>query len=138
MASKSGRHVSKSPLQPTISGMDGQQMRNEILIGLPRKERDVLFPDLEYVQMRTHAVLLEAGRAITRGYFANSGLASVLNVMADGKSVEVGLAGKEGFIGLPLVVGLSTSPTQVVAQVAGSAFRIRASDFAQALHAVLN
>jgi len=53
--------------------------------------------------------------------------------MADGKSVEVGLAGKEGFVGLPLVVGLSTSPTRVVAQVAGSAFRIRASDFMLAL-----
>ena len=45
----------------------------------------------------------------THGYFVNDGLASVLNVMADGKSVEVGLAGKEGFIGLPLIVGLSTS-----------------------------
>ena len=81
----------------------------------------------------SHDALHEAGLPITHGYFVNSGLASVLNVMADGKSVEVGLAGKEGFIGLPLVVGLSTSPNWVVAQVAGSAFRIRASDFAQAL-----
>jgi len=88
---------------------------------------------LEYVEMRTHDALHEAGRPITHGYFVNDGLASVLNVMADGKSVEVGLAGKEGFIGLPLVVGLSTSPNRVVAQVAGSAFRISASDFAQAL-----
>jgi CRP-like cAMP-binding protein len=83
--------------------------------------------------MRTHAALHEAGQPITHGYFVNGGLATVLNVMADGKSIEVGLAGKEGFVGLPLVVGLSTSPTRVVAQVAGSAFRIRASDFAQAL-----
>jgi CRP-like cAMP-binding protein len=113
--------------------MDGAQMHNEILLGLPGKECDVLFPDLEYVQMPTHAALHEAGQPITHGYFVNGGLASVLNVMADGKSVEVGLAGKEGFVGLPLVVGLSTSPTRVVAQVAGSAFRIRASDFAQAL-----
>ena len=104
-------------------------MHNEILLGLPRKECDVLFPNLEYVQMRTHDALHEAGQPITHGYFVNDGLASVLNVMADGKSVEVGLAGKEGFIGLPLVVGLSTSPTRVVTQVAGSAFRIRASDF---------
>jgi CRP-like cAMP-binding protein len=88
---------------------------------------------LEYVEMRTHDALHEAGRPITHGYFVNSGLASVLNVMADGKSVEVGLAGKEGFIGLPLIVGLRTSLNRVVAQVAGSAFRISASDFAQAL-----
>jgi CRP-like cAMP-binding protein len=131
MANKSsGSRVPKTPACPTISGMDGEQMHNEILLGLPRNECGVLFADLEYVQMRTHDSLHEAGQPITHGDFVNSGLASVLNVMADGKSVEVGLAGKEGFIGLPLVVGLSTSPNRVVAQVAGSAFRISVSDFA--------
>ena len=83
--------------------------------------------------MPTHHVLHEAGQTITHGHFINSGLASVLNLMKDGKSVEVGLAGKEGFIGLPLIVGLSTSPTRVVAQVGGGAFRIRASDLKQVL-----
>jgi CRP-like cAMP-binding protein len=134
MATKpSGPRVLKYPSPPTVRGMDGERMHNEILLGLPRTECSVIFSELEYVQMRTHDVLHEAGQPITHGYFVNSGLASVLNVMADGKSVEVGLAGKEGFIGLPLVVGLSTSPTRVVAQVAGSAFKIRASDFARAL-----
>ena len=134
MANKSSRpSVPKTPTYPTISGMDGAQMHNEILLRLPRNECSVLFAELEYVEMQTHDALHEAGQPITHGYFVNSGLASVLNVMADGKSVEVGLAGKEGFIGLPLVVGLSTSPNRVVAQVAGSAFRIKASDFAQAL-----
>jgi CRP-like cAMP-binding protein len=127
------RRVSNSSPLPIIRGMNGQPMHNEMLQGLPRNECNAIFPNLEYVQMQTHDVLHEAGQPITHGYFVNGGLASVLNVLADGKSVEVGLAGKEGFIGLPLVVGLSTSPTRVVMQVAGSAFRIRASDFAQAL-----
>jgi CRP-like cAMP-binding protein len=125
--------ASKAFPPPTISGMDGQQMHNEILLGLARAESAVLFPFLEYVPMPTHHVLHEAGTPITHGYSVNDGLASVLNVMKDGKSVEVGLAGKEGFIGLPLIVGLSTSPSRVVAQVAGSAFRIRASDLKKAL-----
>ena len=43
MANKSsGPRVPKSQPQPTISGMDGQQMHNEILLGLPRKECDVI------------------------------------------------------------------------------------------------
>jgi CRP-like cAMP-binding protein len=58
----------------------------------------------------------------------NSGLASVLNVMPDGKTVEVGLSGREGFIGLPLVVGFGTSPTQVIVQISGTGFRVRAKD----------
>jgi len=123
----------KTSAFPAISGMDGEHMHNEILLKLPPKECGALFAKLEYVQMRTHDVLHEAATPITHGYFLNSGLASFLNVMEDGKTVEVGLAGKEGFIGLPLVVGLSTSPSRVVAQVAGSAFRIRAADFKQAL-----
>jgi CRP-like cAMP-binding protein len=134
MANKSsGLHVAKSSPPPTISGMDGRPMRNEILLSLPSKERNALFPDLHYVPMGTHDVLHEAGQPITHGYFVNGGLASVLNVMSDGKSIEVGLAGKEGFVGLPLVVGLSTSPARVVVQVAGSALRIRASDFGKTL-----
>ena len=134
MANKSsGPRVPKIPIHPPISGLDGGRIHNEILLRLPPKECRVLFAELEYVKMRTHDVLHEAGQPITHGYFINGGLASVLNMMADGKSVEVGLAGKEGFIGLPLAVGLTTSPNRVVAQVAGSAFRIRASDFAQAL-----
>ena len=65
---------------------------------------------------------------IKYGYFITSGLASILNVMSDGKSVEVGLSGKEGFVGLPLIVGFGTSPTQAVMQIGGSGFRVAAKD----------
>jgi CRP-like cAMP-binding protein len=51
----------------------------------------------------------------------------VLSVLSDGKSVEVGLTGKEGFVGLPLVVGLSTSPTRTVIQIEGGGFRVSAA-----------
>jgi CRP-like cAMP-binding protein len=108
-------------------------MHNQILLRLPRKEYRVVFANLDFVEIRTHDVLQEAGTPITHGYFLNSGVASFLNVMRDGKSVEVGLAGKEGFTGLPLVAGLKTSSTRVVAQVAGSAFKIKAPNLAQML-----
>jgi CRP-like cAMP-binding protein len=38
--------------------------------------------------------------------------------------VEVGLVGKEGFIGVPLVAGFRTAPTRAITQIEGSAFRI--------------
>ena len=62
-------------------------------------------------------VLHEPGEPIKFGYFLNSGMASVLTVLTEGKSVEVGLTGKDGFVGLPLIVGFSTSPTQAVIQI---------------------
>jgi len=105
--------------------VDGGTVHNKILLGLPPKERSTILPDLDFVEIRTHDVLHDAGNPISHGYFINDGLASFLSVMKNGKSVEVGLAGAEGFVGLPLVVGLSTSPTRVVMQVQGSAFRLK-------------
>jgi len=124
-----------SRLIPKVSpnGSDGNSVHNEILLGLPRKECEAIFSSLEFVEMRTHDVLNEMGEAIEYCYFVNSGLASILNVTADGKSVEVGLTGKEGVVGLPLVVGLKTSATRIVVQIAGTAFRISATNMVRVL-----
>jgi hypothetical protein len=47
---------------------------------------------------------IKMGRLLIKyAYFMNSGVASVLNVMRQGKTIEVGLTGTEGFVGLPLL-----------------------------------
>lgn len=124
--------------RPTAStaNVDGHNkaIQNKILLGLPRKERDSVWRKLEWVDLPTNTVLHEAGQSIKFGYFINSGLASILNVMSNGKSVEVGLTGKEGFVGTPLLVGFRSSPTRVVMQIAGSGFRIHAQDMTNTLH----
>jgi CRP-like cAMP-binding protein len=103
------------------------------LLKLPGKEFSTVLPALKLVQLPTHTVLNEVSEPIAFAYFIESGFASVLNVLEDGKSVEVGLAGKEGFIGIPLVVGFSSSPNRVIMQVKGSGFKISAADFAAIL-----
>lgn len=108
--------------------IDGIPVVNELLLHLPAEEQNAIFAKLIFLPMRTYDVLHEAGEAIKFAYFMNGGLASVLNVMSDGKSVEVGLTGKEGFVGLPLIVGLETSPNRTVVQIEGSAFRAVAAD----------
>jgi CRP-like cAMP-binding protein len=92
-----------------------------------------VFAATKLIELQTHDILNEMGEVITHCYFMNSGHASVLNVMTDGKSVEIGLSGKEDFVGLPLVVGLSTSPTRVVTHNAGAAFRITAAKMRESL-----
>ncbi len=84
--------------------------------------------------MRSHDLLNEMGEPIEYCYFMNSGMTSILTIMGDGKGVEVGLTGKEGFIGLPLVVGLKTSATRAIVQITGSAFRLSAARALQALN----
>jgi CRP-like cAMP-binding protein len=112
---------------------DGNNVDNEILLALPRTEGEALLPKLEFVRLKLHQVLHEAGETLKSAYFCNSGMFSVLNVMPDGKSVEVGLIGKEGFSGSPLVVGFRTSHTRTVVQAEAGAFRIDADTLRAAL-----
>ena len=112
---------------------DGQPIENEILLGLPAKERESIFPQLTFMELKTHLVLHEPGEPIKFGYFLNSGLASVLTVLTEGKSVEVGLTGKDGFVGLPLIVGFTSSPTRTVIQIQATGFRVSAKALAQVL-----
>ena len=114
-------------LQAGVMEVDGNTLENDLLLNLPDKECHAIYSELVFLPLRTHDVLNEDGMSIQYAYFMNSGLASVLNVMQDGKSVEVGLTGKEGFVGLPLIVGFKTSPARVIVQIAGSAYRISAN-----------
>jgi CRP-like cAMP-binding protein len=107
--------------------------RNELLRGLPADERKLVFSKLDLVTLKIHDVLHEAGATLKFGYFPTSGIISILSVLKDGKSVEVGLVGREGFVGLPLAVGFRSSPTRAICQASGAGFRIGASDLARVL-----
>jgi CRP-like cAMP-binding protein len=113
-----------------LPSADGHPVENELLLRLPTKESDAIFPTLIYLKLRSREVLHEPGQTLKFAYFMNFGLTSILNVLGDGKSVEVGLTGKEGFVGMPLVVNFSSSPTRAVVQIEGAAFRVKAEDLA--------
>src|SRR5882762_2834400 len=104
--------------------IEGNPVRNELLLGLPKQECDLIFSELTFVQLRTHDVLQETEEPIKYAYFVDSGMVSILNVMQDGKSVEVGLTGKEGCTGLPIVAGFKSSDTRALVQIEGTAFRM--------------
>ncbi len=125
----SGKFVAK----PSSRGVDPRSIRNEILLSLPPKESAAVVSDLEFVEMRNYDLLNEMGEPIEYCYFMNSGMTSILTIMGDGKGVEVGLTGKEGFIGLPVIVGLKTSATRAIVQITGSAFRLSTPQLLQAL-----
>ena len=110
--------------QRTAPLVEGNPVRNEILLGLPSQEYGSIFSELTFVQLRTHDVLQETEEPIKYAYFVDSGMVSILSVMEDGKSVEVGLTGKEGCTALQLAAGFKTSDTRALVQIAGTAFRM--------------
>jgi CRP-like cAMP-binding protein len=114
----------KSSPKPPLSDGDANHIHNKILCDLSPKECETLFPKLEFVRLKTRQVLHEPGDTLKSAYFCDSGLISILSVFSDGKSVEVGLVGREGFVGRPLVAGFRTAPTRAVAQIDATAFRV--------------
>jgi len=127
--------VKRPPISASVkkapSDGDGHAIANKILLSLPRKEYDQVLSKLELVRLKLHQVIHEAGETIKSGYFVNAGVISVLAVQPDGKSVEVGLIGNEGFVGLPLLVGYRSSPTRLITQGDGTAYRCDADALRQ-------
>jgi CRP-like cAMP-binding protein len=117
---RSSKAFSASPSHVSGDGKIG----NFILRSIPRKESSLLFPEMEFVRLKLHQLLHEPGEVIRSGYFLNNGLGSLLTIHPDGKTVEVGLTGNEGFIGLPVIFGFKTSALRVVTQGDGTAYRV--------------
>ena len=99
---------------------------NLILTSIPQVEYQLILPNLELVSMDWHSDLHQAREAIEFGYFPDGGVVSLVVPMSDGRSAEVGMVGREGFVGAPLVGGLDRSPHLALVQVGASAMRIRA------------
>jgi CRP-like cAMP-binding protein len=105
---------------------DGNRIYNQILLRLPKNERLRVFPKLELVRLKARHVLHEVGDTLKSAYFCNTGMISILSVFSDGKSVEVGLVGREGFAGIPLVAGFRSAATRAVVQVDATMLRVEA------------
>src|SRR5579863_537611 len=60
-------------------------------------------------------------------YFIEQGLASVLTTMANGSTIEVGMIGVEGMVGISALLGAERSSQQIIVQIEGAAFRTSAA-----------
>lgn len=99
---------------------------NRIVAALPEEEYQHLVPHLEPVTLRFKQPLYEPNAPIRFGFFPASGMISLLTLMRDGATVEVGLIGNEGFLGTPILLGVEATPNRAIVQIAGHAFRIKA------------
>jgi len=103
----------------------GNLIENAMLRHLPDREFSLLQPHLELVSLQQRTRVQGSDQRIEYGYFINRGLISIL-VTTDSRSVEVGVLGREGFVGVELGMGFVSSPHTLIVQVPGNAFRIGA------------
>ena len=106
------------------TNVDGKQVRNKVLLATPDNEYELIRPDLSYIDLPHHLSLHEPTQNIEFVYFPNGGMVSQVVVTKDGRTVEVGVVGKEGYVGAGLAAGLSRSSVREIIQIAGDGFRI--------------
>lgn len=103
---------------------DGKPVTNRVLLATPDEEYEMMRPELTHVDLPAHLSLHEPTQTIEYVYFPNRGMVSQVVVTKDGRTVEVGVVGREGFVGAGLAAGLSRSPVREIMQVAGDGSRM--------------
>jgi CRP-like cAMP-binding protein len=106
------------------TNVDGKSVTNKVLLATPDSEYALMRPDLRYIDLPHHLSLHEPTQNIEFVYFPNRGMVSQVVVTKDGRTVEVGVVGKEGYVGAGLAAGLSRSSVREVIQIAGDGFRM--------------
>jgi CRP-like cAMP-binding protein len=117
------------------TNVQGKHVTNKVLLATPDNEYELMRPDLAYVDLPHHLSLHEPTQNIEFVYFPNRGMVSQVVVTKDGRTVEVGVVGNEGYVGAGLAVGLSRSSVREVIQIAGDGFRMMGNALERILRA---
>jgi CRP-like cAMP-binding protein len=131
---------------PTMSSRSESRngYKNRILASLSNAEISRLSPNLSPLDLPSGKVLMDPAQEIADVYFLETGLASVVVPMTDGNIVEAGITGNDGLIGLPVFLGIKTTPTRTFMLVPGNGFKIKAHHLVKefqrsgTLHAKIN
>jgi CRP-like cAMP-binding protein len=108
-------------------------VENHLIELLPRRERSRLHAVCEMIQLAQGEVLCEPGKPIRHVYFPLDACISLLAVIDGRPGVEVGMVGREGMLGVQLVLGVTHAPVHALVQSAGTAHRIGVNDFRSGL-----
>lgn len=99
---------------------------NLLLDALPAEDRDALLKSAVRVKLVLGDDIVAPGEMIQSLHFPVSGIVSTVNEMADGRSVEAFMVGREGVTGIEAAIIPMRSASRQTIQVKGEAFRVDA------------
>jgi CRP-like cAMP-binding protein len=100
--------------------------KNRLLTAMPADVFEELASHFSAVELGAGRSMHEPGKTIDAVYFLESGICSIVVTMEDGVSVEVGVIGRESFVGYPVLLCTGQSPHRTFMQVSGHGFRVNA------------
>ena len=98
---------------------------NRLLASLPTDSFERLHPHLQLVSMSLGEVLLRQHVRFEHVYFPTTAAVSLVSILKNGASAEIGLIGNEGMLGTSLMMGGEDSAWQAVVQSAGEGYRLK-------------
>ena len=102
---------------------------NHVLAALPRPAYRRMQTGLEAVQLNYGQVLYEPEGRIHHVYFPVDSLVSLLTAVDKSRTLEVGMVGNEGMVGMPMALGIGVSAVRALVQGSGTAMRMTANRF---------
>jgi len=115
--------------------MPDPALQNHLLAALPDTEYAPLRDKFELVSLKLGEVIYESGDKLSHLYFPTTGIISMLYLMENGGTAEIGIAGNNGLIGYALFMGGETTSSRAIVQIAGDAVRLRAAEAKKAFAA---
>lgn len=104
--------------------MASEPVTNKLLCSLPAASLAMLMPHLDPVELPAGMVIDHVDGPIEKLFFVNRGLVSLVKVMQDGRTVEVGAVGIEGVTDPNALFGIDRAVIETMVQVPGTAFSI--------------
>jgi CRP-like cAMP-binding protein len=122
------------PDNPVVSPAPASTpFKNRLLAALAPHDRERLLPHLEKVELPQGTVLLRPNEPIAYVHFLEAGLSSDVAVTGHDRPVECGLAGCEGLVGLPVILGTDRGIHESLMQVGGHGHRIASAELRRAM-----
>src|SRR5450755_2808941 len=109
-------------------------IRNDILRALLNAEYKHVRPKLERVNLKLGETIYQADQRINYVYFPETAVVAMIDTVEDGSTVEVGIIGHEGLVGINIFLGCLVTPDKAVVLIPGSAMRMKTTDLRKELH----
>lgn len=105
-----------------------ETLKNYLLAALPKEDFLRINSQLQPVSLKLGEVLYEYGEKMEYVYFPTTAIISLLYIMENGATAEIGVIGNDGIVGTSLFLGGETTTSRAIIQSAGEAVRMNTKD----------
>ena len=112
----------------SLAAREHDPLSNHLLAGLPETEFTRIKPKLETISLGLGQVLHESGDKMEYVYFPTTAIVSLLYVMENGSTAEIGVIGNDGMVGIAIFLGGTSMPNRAIIQSGGDAYRMKVKD----------